>query len=54
MEGEMKRRLNEREREMVEMQWDGKGGKGGKWRDVTRKGKNEQRGKEMVKKGNKG
>lgn len=29
-------------------------GMGGKWRDVTRKGKNEQRGKEMVKKGNKG
>lgn len=29
MEGEMKRRLNEREREMVEMQWDGNGGNGG-------------------------
>lgn len=29
MEGEMKGRWNEREREMVEMQWDGKGGKGG-------------------------
>lgn len=32
----------------------GKEGKGGKCRDVTRKEKNEQRGKEMVKKGNKG